>query len=90
MLLVVCATLLAQMDDALAAAACAAWAHGRAGEIAVEGSAASHRRRAARAPKVRGVLLDDVTAALGSVWSEPRGRAPVYPALCTLPAVGAG
>jgi NAD(P)H-hydrate epimerase len=70
----IAATLLAQMDDPLEAAACAAWVHGRAGELA-----------SARA--VRGVTLEDVIDAIASVWSEPVA-APRPPLLAELPAVG--
>lgn len=52
-------TLLAQIGDPHVAAACAAWAHGRAAEIA-RGSRRS----------VRGITLDDVTHALGEVWEH--------------------
>ncbi|MFL5577883.1 MAG: NAD(P)H-hydrate dehydratase, partial [Gemmatimonadaceae bacterium] len=86
----VCVTLLAQMDDALAAAACAAWAHGRAGERALESRPPriDDRGVADRGGLlVRGATLDDVLAALGGAWSEPERRAP-YPVLGDLPAVG--
>ena len=53
----VAATLLAQMDDPLDAAACAAWIHGRAGEIAGASGA-------------RGATIADVVDALTTVWSE--------------------
>ena len=52
-------TLLAQIGDPHVAAACAAWAHGRAAELA-RGSRRS----------VRGLTLDDVTRALGDVWEQ--------------------
>ena len=51
-------TLLAQIGDAHVAGACAAWAHGRAAEIAGRGH-------------VRGVTLADVERALREVWNEP-------------------
>jgi NAD(P)H-hydrate epimerase len=54
-------TLLAQIDDPLAAAASAAWAHGRAAE---------HARGPRRT--VRGINLNDVTRSLGAVWDERR------------------
>ena len=54
----VAGTLLAQMDDPLEAAACAAWVHGRAGELAGLRGA-------------RGAAIDDVVAQLANVWSEP-------------------
>ena len=50
------ATLLAQTGDPLAAAASAAWIHGRAAEIANAGRV------------VRGVTLDDALVALGQAW----------------------
>jgi len=71
----VAATLLAQLDDPLAAGACAAWVHGRAAELASAGRG------------VRGVTLDDVTRAIPGAW--PRGGArPTYPVLAELPRVG--
>lgn len=69
-------TLLAQLGDAHVAAACAAWAHGRAAELA-RGSRRS----------LRGVTLDDVTSALGDVWEhwpDPLDE----DVLATLPAAG--
>lgn len=66
-------TLLAQCDDALEAAACAAWIHGRAAELT-------------GATGVRGATLDDVVASLARVWSEPM-PAPRPPVLAELPAV---
>jgi NAD(P)H-hydrate epimerase len=69
------ATLLAQTGDAFAAAAAAAWIHGRAGELAAdEGS-------------VRGTSLEDIVTALRGAWrlDEP-GRHPAV--LAALPAVG--
>ncbi|HKG93379.1 MAG TPA: ADP/ATP-dependent (S)-NAD(P)H-hydrate dehydratase, partial [Gemmatimonadaceae bacterium] len=68
-------TLLAQLEDALVAGACAAWAHGRAGELA------------GRALPVRGVGLGDVIAAIARVWT-PLRRTRRYPVLAELPAVG--
>jgi len=70
----IAATLLAQGDDPLAAAACAAWIHGRAGELANAGRS------------VRGVVLDDVLASLGHAWTSSPVLAP--PALAVLPRVG--
>ena len=69
-------TLVAQMDDPLEAAACAAWVHGRASELA------SNARQS-----FRGVTLDDVMTALPAVWAEdePARRPPI---LAELPAVG--
>lgn len=70
----IAATLLAQSRDATEAAACAAWAHGRAAELATgEGGA-------------RGVTLADVTAALPRVWREWPAP-PAYPVIAELPAV---
>ena len=68
-------TLLAQLEDPLAAGACASWAHGRTGELA-----------GAQLP-VRGVALGDVIAALARVWTPP-ARPRRYPVLAELPAVG--
>lgn len=70
----VAATLVAQMPDPLHAAACAAWAHGRAAELAGSGAAP------------RGVVLADVLAALPRVWREPPAT-PLLPVLAELPAV---
>jgi ADP-dependent NAD(P)H-hydrate dehydratase / NAD(P)H-hydrate epimerase len=69
----VAGTLMAQMGDALEAATCAAWLHGRAGEIA-------------GARGTRGATVDDVIDALATVWNEepPQPRPPV---LAELPAV---
>ena len=55
----IAATLLAQGGDPFQAAACAAWVHGRAAELANVGR------------PVRGVTLDDVLASLGVAWSAP-------------------
>jgi NAD(P)H-hydrate epimerase len=69
----IAATLLAQIDDPLDAAACAAWIHGRAAEIAgVHGA--------------RGTTIDDVVDALAGVWNEPSAL-PRPPILAELPAV---
>jgi NAD(P)H-hydrate epimerase len=76
----VAATLLAQLGDPLTAGAAAAWAHGRAAELA-QGAPDSARRTA------RGLTLDDVLAALPAAW-ELDTRAPRYPVLIELPAVG--
>jgi ADP-dependent NAD(P)H-hydrate dehydratase / NAD(P)H-hydrate epimerase len=68
-------TLMAQMQDPLEAAACAAWIHGRAGELAgVRG--------------VRGATIEDVIDALDDVWIEPL-PAPRPPVLAELPALDA-
>jgi NAD(P)H-hydrate repair Nnr-like enzyme with NAD(P)H-hydrate dehydratase domain len=67
-------TLLAQIGSARIAGACAAWAHGRAAEIAGRG-------------QVRGVTLADMDGALREVWNEPLS-ALEPPVLADLPAVG--
>jgi len=67
----VAGTLLAQIDDPLDAAACAAWVHGRAGELAGSRGA-------------RGTMIDDVVEQLANVWSEPMSR-PRPPVLAELP-----
>ena len=67
-------TLIAQMDDPLDAAACAAWIHGRAGEMA-------------GGRGVRGTDIDDVVDALARVWREPLPAARP-PLLAELPAIG--
>lgn len=75
----IAATLLAQTCDAVTAGAVAAWAHGRAAEIAT-----------ARLGTSRGVSLEEVLDALPdalpATWSE-RSTVPRYPVLCELPAV---
>jgi ADP-dependent NAD(P)H-hydrate dehydratase / NAD(P)H-hydrate epimerase len=71
----IAATLVAQMSDPLDAAACAAWVHGRAAELAdVAGP--------------RGATLDDVLHALPRVWNEP-SPVPRPPVLADLPAIDA-
>lgn len=78
----IAATLLAQLGDAPRAGMLAAWAHGRAAELATT-----------RAGTARGVLLDEVLEslpdalpdALPGAWSVPPAR-PEYPVLCELPA----
>lgn len=70
----IAATLLAQTGDPFAAAACAAYAHGRAGEIANAGRPA------------RGVVLDEVVSALGTVWDAPALQG--VGVLAELPAIG--
>ena len=55
----------------LDAAACAAWVHGRAGELAGSRGA-------------RGTMIDDVVEQLANVWSEPVSR-PRPPVLAELP-----
>lgn len=68
-------TLLAQSGDPVAAAACAAWIHGRAGEIANAGR------------PVRGVTLADVLGGLSQAWRLDVGE-PEPPVLAILPRVG--
>lgn len=67
-------TLLVQIEDPLVAGACAAWVHGRAGEIAVRGRAA------------RGVSLTRVMESLELAWTFSP-TPPSYPAILELPAV---
>jgi NAD(P)H-hydrate epimerase len=65
-------TLLAQLDDPLTAAACAAWIHGRAARLA--------------GAFVRGTTLDDVIAMLPNAWRIP--AEPLrYPVIAELPAI---
>jgi hydroxyethylthiazole kinase-like uncharacterized protein yjeF len=70
----IAATLLGQTNSALDAGALAAFAHGRAAAMV-------------SARQVRGYTLDDVLAALPSVWAlaPEHRRAPI---MCELPAVG--
>ena len=68
------ATMLAQIGDPLAAAACAAWVHGRAAWLAQHGSG------------VRGLSLDDVVASLPLAW-RLSDRPTRYPVLLELPAI---
>lgn len=65
-------TLLAQMDDPLIAAACAAWIHGRAAELC--------------GPTIRGTTLDDILGMLPNAWRID-AAAPRYPILAELRAV---
>ncbi len=68
------ATLLAQTGDPMTSAACGAWIHGRAAELAGGG-------------RVRGITLDDVVHTLPAAWQcapdEDR-----YPVLASLASVG--
>jgi len=64
-------TLLAQLADAMNAACCAAWVHGRAAEFC---------------EYIRGTTLEDVLYALPRAWNEPELE-PEPPVLTTLPAV---
>jgi NAD(P)H-hydrate epimerase len=65
-------TLLAQVDDPLTAAACAAWVHGRAARLA--------------GAFVRGTTLDDVLGMLPNAWRI--GAEPLrYPVIAELPAI---
>jgi ADP-dependent NAD(P)H-hydrate dehydratase / NAD(P)H-hydrate epimerase len=68
-------TLLAQIGDAFLAGACAAWAHGRAAELAGAGR------------PVRGIALEEVVQHLGDVW---RFESPILgpDELLELPRVG--
>ena len=65
-------TLLAQMPDPLEAAACAAWAHGRASRLA--------------GAFVRGTTLEQVLEMLPNAW-RISDELPSYPVLAELPAV---
>jgi hydroxyethylthiazole kinase-like uncharacterized protein yjeF len=67
-------TLLAQMPDPFAAAACAAWIHGRAARLA--------------GAFVRGTTLEDVLEMLPNAWRISED-APRYPILAELPAIPA-
>ena len=64
-------TLLAQMDDPMEAATCAAWIHGRAAELC---------------GYVRGTTLEDVLYALPRAWNEPEPVLE-SPVMAALPAV---
>ena len=66
------ATLLAQTGDAMVAAACAAYIHGRAAWLAQRGRS------------IRGLSLDDVMATLPAAWNPPSGPSR-YPVLFELP-----
>ena len=70
-------TLLGQMDDPFAAAASAAWIHGRAAE----------RVPSVGAGATRGTTLDDIVAELRDAWVCDI-RPSRYPVLAELPAVG--
>jgi NAD(P)H-hydrate epimerase len=70
------ATLLAQTGDPMVSAACGAWVHGRAAEVAGAG-------------RVRGITLDDVVRALPEAWASAVDG-DRYPILASLPAVGDG
>ena len=76
----IAATLVTQRLEALESAACAAWVHGRAGEIA-------QRLGIPGAPSARGIALADVMRALPRAWrvSNRPARSPV---LGTLPSLG--
>ena len=76
----VAGTLLAQTGDAHAAAAAAAWVHGRAAERAAGGGTDE-------TPRVRGITLADVLGALPLGWAFDT-RPPRYPVLAELPRVG--
>jgi NAD(P)H-hydrate epimerase len=64
-------TLLAQMDDPMEAASCAAWIHGRSAELC---------------GRVRGTTLEDVLYALPRAWNEAE-PVPTPPVMAILPAV---
>ena len=64
-------TLLAQLGDAVTAACCGAWVHGRAAEFCAY---------------IRGTTLEDVIYALPRAWNEPE-PSPEPPVLTVLPAV---
>jgi hydroxyethylthiazole kinase-like uncharacterized protein yjeF len=68
------ATLLAQTGDSATSAACGAWVHGRAAELAGAG-------------RVRGITLDDVVRALPAAWHRAPDE-DRYPVLASLPSVG--
>ncbi len=73
----IAATLLVQRPDNVPAAiAAAAWVHGRAAELASGGREA------------RGVILDDILAAVARVWGDLDALA-CYPELAVIPASGA-
>ena len=76
----IAATLLAQMGDAPAAGACAAWVHGRAAELAACARPEPEREVA------RGITLVDIEHAISRVWSEPVAQ-PAYPVLAELSAI---
>ena len=67
------ATLMAQLQDPFAAAASAAWVHGRAAWLAQRGKST-----------VRGITLDDVMEQLPRAWSV-KGGMTRYPVLLELP-----
>ncbi len=67
------ATLLAQTGDPVTSAACGAWVHGRAAELAGGG-------------RVRGITLDDVVRTLPAAW-ECAPDEDRYPVLASLPSV---
>lgn len=69
------ATLLAQTNDAMTSAACAAWVHGRAAWLAQGG-----------VRQTRGYSLDDALSALPRAW-QVRARPSRYPVLFELPAL---
>lgn len=66
-------TLLGQVSDPAVAAACAAWAHGRAAYLAQRGRA-----------RIRGLTLDDALAQFPRAWST-RAAPNRYPVLLELP-----
>jgi NAD(P)H-hydrate epimerase len=72
----IAATLLCQSGDPLLAGSCAAWVHGRAGELADSSDT------------IRGTDLEDVLRALGMAWRAWPPQ-PEPPVLAVLPAAGA-
>jgi NAD(P)H-hydrate epimerase len=71
-------TLLAQIGDPLAAAACAAWVHGRAAWLVQRGR-----------KSIRGLTLDDVLSELPRAWNVS-SASPRYPVLFELPDIAPG
>lgn len=84
----IAATMLAQVGDPLHAGAIAAWAHGRAGELAAGAGERAHGRRGGvrggRGALSRGHTLADVLAELPRAWREPP-LPPSLPVLAELP-----
>lgn len=76
----IAATLVAQRSEALESAACAAWVHGRAGELA-------QRRASPGGTSARGIPLSDVMRALPRAW-RVRSRPARSPVLASLPSLG--
>ena len=70
----IAATLVTQLGEPALSGACAAWVHGRAGEIASEHG-------------MRGVSLEEIGDGIARAWAEPEARMR-YPVLAELPAAG--